>query len=129
MDMIFLYVERSKYPFMYFAEMTYFLFDKHSSLPGQDAFAVFGTPDKMITQLVRDVFGALCFHPQQSNMCSSLYEAPGGAAFPLLEREGDAAAHSSTETTSIIPTSSANLITLPCHKRAGFFGRWRGNKR
>ncbi|MBE3558336.1 MAG: hypothetical protein IMW89_03820 [Ktedonobacteraceae bacterium] len=46
----------------------------------------------MGSQFIGDVLGVLCLHTQQYTIHSRIEEAPGRAALPLLEREGDAAA-------------------------------------
>jgi hypothetical protein len=62
----------------------------------------------MVSELVGDVFGMLCFHPPQSKRCSNLVEGRIWAALPLLEREGDVAALSSR----FAQVSSSRLPTL-----------------
>jgi hypothetical protein len=46
---------------------------------------IFGTPDKMVSQLVGDVFGVLRIHTRQYDMCSNSCEVPERAALPLDE--------------------------------------------
>jgi len=86
MHMIFLDIESAYRPRVGFTDAADFLLDKRGKLANQESFTVLGTPDKVITQLVRDVFGVLCLHTHQYNKCSSLCEVPVGAALPLLER-------------------------------------------
>jgi hypothetical protein len=86
MDMIFLHIESAYRPSVDFTDATDFLFHKYRNLPDQDAFTILGTPDKVIGQFIRDVFGVLCIHIHQYNMCSNTCEVPIGAALPLLER-------------------------------------------
>jgi hypothetical protein len=43
------------------------------------------TPDKMVSQLVGDVFGMLCIHTPNYDMCSKSLEKPRRAALPLDE--------------------------------------------
>jgi hypothetical protein len=88
-------IESTNCPGVCFADPAKFLFDKWSDLAGQDAFAILGTPDKMGSELVGDMFDMLCFHPRQSNRCSNLVEGHIRAALSLLERERDVAALSS----------------------------------
>lgn len=88
MDMICLPISRAYRPGIGFADAAAFLFDKRSDLANQNLLAILGTPDKMIAQLARDVFGVLCIHTRQYNKCSNSCEEPGGTALPLLEREG-----------------------------------------
>jgi len=59
MHMILLHIQSADSPSIHFTQATDFLFDKHRNLSGQDALAVFGTPDKVIAQLIHDVFGVL----------------------------------------------------------------------
>jgi hypothetical protein len=92
MDMIFLNIKSASRPGMRFADATDFLFDKRSKLANQKLLPLFRTPDQVIGQFVGDMFGVLCIHTRQCNICSNPCEAPVGAALPLLEREGDAAA-------------------------------------
>ena len=49
-----------------------FPFDKRCQLPNQNLFTVFGTPDKMVSQLVGDMFGVLRIHTRHYDKCSSL---------------------------------------------------------
>ena len=67
------------------ADAMYILFKKRGALAIQNLFAVCGTPDKMGSYLVGDMFGVLRIHTHQYTMCSSLEEVPVGAAFPLDE--------------------------------------------
>ena len=90
--MIGLDIERPYRPGVGFADAANCLFHKRSKLANQNLLAVCGTPDKVISQLIGDVFGVLCIHTQHYHRCSSLPEVPSRAALPLLEREGDAAA-------------------------------------
>jgi hypothetical protein len=60
--MIFLHVECAYRPGVRFADSTDFLFDKCRKLAHQNLFPVLRTPDKVIGQLIRDVFGVLCLH-------------------------------------------------------------------
>ncbi len=83
--MICLHVESPYRPSGGFADAAYFLFEKQGKLPGQDAFTIVRTPDEVRGQLIRDVFGVLCFHTRQCNTCSIPCEVPVGAALPLLE--------------------------------------------
>jgi len=85
MHMIFLHVKRTYRPGVRFAETTDFLFDKQSKLANQNLFPLLGAPDKVIGQFIRDVFGVLCIHTQQYNICSTSCEVPEWAALPLDE--------------------------------------------
>jgi hypothetical protein len=69
--MIFPHIERASRPGVAFTDAADFLFYKRGNLPGQDAFPVFGTPDKVISQCVGGMFGVLCIHIQYSNICSN----------------------------------------------------------
>src|SRR5260370_5530676 len=89
---VFLDIESAYGPGSGFADAAYFLFDKRSKLADQNLLTIFGTPDKVVGHFVGDVFGVLCLHTRQYNKRSHLLEEPIGAALPLLEREGDAAA-------------------------------------
>lgn len=62
--------------------------EKCGCFPGQDVFTVLGTPDKVIRQLVGDVFGVLCLHTRQYIRCSSFTEEPHWAALPHLKDGG-----------------------------------------
>ena len=86
MDMIFLDIERTYRPGIGVTNPAEFLFDTCCNPPGQDAFAVLGTPDKVIGQFVSDMFGMLHIHTRQYNICSNSCEVPVGTALPLLER-------------------------------------------
>jgi hypothetical protein len=72
--MIFPHIERAYRPGVDFTDAADFLFYKRGNLPSQDAFAIFGTPDKVISQFVGDMFGALCIHTQHDHICSNLIE-------------------------------------------------------
>jgi excisionase family DNA binding protein len=73
MHMIFPHIERAYRPGVDSTDAADFLFDKRCNLPGQDAFPIFGTPDKVISQFVGGMFGVLGIHTQHYNMCSSPY--------------------------------------------------------
>lgn len=60
-------------------------FKKCGNLANQNLFAVFWTPDEMVSQLLRDVFGVLCIPTPYYNMCSNFSLLPGWAALPLDE--------------------------------------------
>ena len=96
MHVIGLDVHRSSGPGVIRTDATNLLFDEHGDLAHKNLLAVFGTSDKVISQFIGDVFGVLYIHTQHYNRCSSLPEVPSRAALPLLEREGDAAAFSSS---------------------------------
>lgn len=67
------------------ADTANFLFKKRGDLANKNLLAVFGTPDKMVSQLIRHVFGVLRIHTPQYNMCSNFSLLPRGAALPLDE--------------------------------------------
>ena len=81
-----MHVKGTYRPGVRFTDTTNFLFDQRSQLANENLFAVFRTPDKMVSQLVGDVFGVLFIHTRQCNMCSNSCEVPVWAALPLLER-------------------------------------------
>jgi len=85
MDMIGLHVERAYRPGVGFTNAANFPFEKRCQLPNQNLFAVFGAPDKVVSQLVGDVFGVLRIHTRHYNQCSSFPEGPRWAALPLDE--------------------------------------------
>jgi len=58
--MIRLHVERANGPGVRFTDATDFLFDECCKLAHQNPFPVLGTPDKVIGQLIHDVFGGVC---------------------------------------------------------------------
>jgi hypothetical protein len=83
--MLCLHIESAYRPGIGFADAVDFPFHKRRKLARQNLFAIFGTPDKVIGQLVGDVFGVLCLHTHHCNICSNLCEVPVRAALPLLE--------------------------------------------
>ncbi len=83
--MIWLHVERAYRPGVSFTDAANFPFDKRRQLPNKNLFAVFGTPDKMVSQLVSDVFGVQCIHTRQCNKCSKSCIVPLWAPLPLDE--------------------------------------------
>jgi len=62
MHMIRLHVERTNGPGVGFTDPADFLFDECGKLTYQYLFPVFGAPDTMVSQLIRDVFGVLRIH-------------------------------------------------------------------
>lgn len=86
--MIGLHIERTYRPGVGFTDATDFLFEKRGEFPDQNLFPVFGAPDKMVSQLVGDVFGVLYIHTRQYNKCSSLEEVPVGAGYPCDSSRG-----------------------------------------
>ena len=86
MHMIGLDIERPYRPGVGFTDAANCLFHTRSKLANQNLLAVFGTPDKVISQLIGDVFGVLCIHTQHYHRCSSLPEVLRRAALPLLDR-------------------------------------------
>jgi hypothetical protein len=85
MYMVRLDVQRSDDPALLRADAADFLFKKRRQFPNQNLFALFGTPDKMVSELIRDMFGMLCIHTPNYNMCSNSLEGPPRAALPLDE--------------------------------------------
>jgi hypothetical protein len=85
MHVIFLHVECASRPGIGFTETTDFLFHKRGKLANENLFPIIWTPDEVIGQFVGDVFGVLCIHTRQYNMCSKSCEVPGRAALPLDE--------------------------------------------
>ncbi len=83
--MSFLHIKRTYRPGVREAETTDFLFDKQRQFANQNLFPILGAPDKVIGQFIRDVFGVLCIHTQQYNMCSTSCDVPERAALPLDE--------------------------------------------
>ena len=73
MHMIFPQIQRAYHPGIDFTGAADFLFYKRCSLPGQDAFPIVGTPDKVISQFVGGMFGMLCIHIQFYYICSNPY--------------------------------------------------------
>jgi hypothetical protein len=57
-------VHRSNGPDILDTDATNLLCKKRGNLADQNLFAVFGTPDKMVGQLLRDMFGVLRIHTQ-----------------------------------------------------------------
>ena len=88
MHMVFLHVESAYRPGVGFTNPAKLLFDKRGDLPGQNTFAVLGTPDKLIGAYVVDVFGVLCLHLRQYNRCSNLQDRRRRAALPYLKDRG-----------------------------------------
>jgi hypothetical protein len=85
MHMIFLHIERIYRPGVRFANVTDFLFAKRCNPTCEDTFSIVRTPHKVVCQLVGEVFGLLCIHTCQYNMCSTSCEIPVRAALPLDE--------------------------------------------
>jgi hypothetical protein len=65
MHMILLNIQSTKQLAIGFTQPADFLLHKHSDRALQDALAVLGTTDKMVSEFVDDVFQMLCFHPHQ----------------------------------------------------------------
>jgi hypothetical protein len=82
MDMIFLHIERTYRPGVGFTETTNFLFDECSQLAHQNLFPLLGTPDKVVSQLIRDMLGLLRIHACHYNRCSNSCEVPREGRLP-----------------------------------------------
>jgi hypothetical protein len=63
--MILLDVERPYRPGVGFTDATDFLFEKRSKPANENLLPIFRAPDKMVSQLVGDMFGVLYIHTQQ----------------------------------------------------------------
>ena len=61
------------------------LLKKRGNLAHENLFPVFGTPDKVVSQFVGNMFGVLCIHTLQYNKCSKSCKIPVWAALPLDE--------------------------------------------
>ena len=85
MHMVGLDVHCSNEPGILSTDATNLLFKKRGNLADQNLFAVFGAPDKVIGQLIRDVFGVLRIHTPNYNMCSNSLEELRWVALPLDE--------------------------------------------
>ncbi len=85
MYMIGLDVHCSNGPGILSTDATNLLFKKRGNLANENLFPVFGTPDKMVGQLIRGVFGVLRIHTRHYNTCSNSLEGPRWAALPLDE--------------------------------------------
>ena len=82
--MVWLDIERAYRPGLLSTDSAYLLLDKRRKIPDQNIFAVFGAPDKVVSQLVGDVFGVQCIHTRQYNICSNPCEVHGKAGLPPL---------------------------------------------
>lgn len=76
MHMIGLHIERADDPGVCFADAADSLFNECSKLAYQNLFAVFRIPDKMMGELVGDIFGVLPIHTRQHNRCSNILCSP-----------------------------------------------------
>ena len=85
MHMVRLDVHCSNGPSILSADTANLLLKKRGDLANKNLFAVFGTPDKLVSQLVGDVFGVLCVHTPHCNRCSNFQKEPRRAALPLDE--------------------------------------------
>jgi hypothetical protein len=74
-----------------------FLLHTCGNLACEDTLAVLGTPDEVISELVGDVFGMLCFHPRQITFVLALRQPVFGPAYPYLKVRGKPALPSSNE--------------------------------
>ena len=83
--MVGLDVHCSNGPGILSTDATNLLFKKRGNPAHENLFVLFGTPDKMVSQLVRDMFGVLCIHPPQFHRCSNSLEELRRAALPLDE--------------------------------------------
>ncbi len=85
MHMVGLDIHCSNGPGILSTDTTNLLFKKRGDLAHENLFTVFGAPDKMVGQLIRDVFGVLRIHTPNYNTCSNSLEEPVRAALPLDE--------------------------------------------
>ena len=83
--MVRLDVQSANGPALFSTDTTNLLFKKRGELADQNLFAVVGTPDKVIGQLVGNMFGMLRIHTPHYNMCSNFSLFPRWAALPLDE--------------------------------------------
>ena len=88
MDMVWLDVYRANRPVPCFADPTDFLLNERCQLAHQNLLPVLGAPDKVIGQLIGDVFGVLRIHTTDCNRCSRFSEEPARAALPPDESWG-----------------------------------------
>ena len=65
MHVIGLDVHRSSGPGVIRTDASNRLFDERGDLAHKNLLAVFGTPDKMVAELIRNLFGVLRIHTQQ----------------------------------------------------------------
>jgi len=65
MHVIGLDVHRSSGPGVIRTDATNLLFDERGDLAHKNLLAVFGAPDKMVAELIRNMFGVLRIHTQQ----------------------------------------------------------------
>ncbi len=80
MDMVWLDVYRANRPVPYFTDPTDFLLNERCQLAHQNLLLVRGAPDKVIGQLIGDVFGVLRIHTPDCTRCSRFSEEPARAA-------------------------------------------------
>jgi hypothetical protein len=85
MHMVRLDIHCSNGPSILSTDATNLLFKNRGDLANENLFALGGTADKMVSQLVGDMFGVLRIHTRQYNMCSHSLEEPRRAALPLDE--------------------------------------------
>ena len=81
--MIFLNSERTYRPGVGFTDATDFLFEKRSKPANENLLPIFRAPDKMVSQLVGDMFGVLRIHTLHYNKRSLFPKVPRWAALPL----------------------------------------------
>jgi hypothetical protein len=87
-DVIRLSIECAYRPGIRFTDATAFLFDTRRQFPNQNLFSLLGTPDKVIGQFIRDVFGVLPIHTQHYYECSLFRKSHVGPPYPYLKDRG-----------------------------------------
>ena len=90
--MLWLDVHRSDRPMILSTDAPDLWFKERGDRADQNLFAVVGTPDKMGSQPVGDMFGMLHIHTPHAHMCSDFSLLSRGAALPRDESEGYPAA-------------------------------------
>ncbi len=85
MHVVGLDIHCSNKPNILSTDATNLLFEKRCNPANENLFPIFGTPDKMVSKLLRDMFGVLCIHTLHYTMCSNSLEGPHRAALPLDE--------------------------------------------
>jgi hypothetical protein len=85
MHMVRLDIHCSNGPGILGTDATNPLFKKRGDLANEKLFAIFWTPDKMVSQLIHDMFGVPCIHTPHYNMCSNFQKELRRVALPLDE--------------------------------------------
>ena len=85
MHVVRLDIQRPNSPALFRADTADFLVENRRQFPNKNLLAIFGTLDKMVSELIRDVFGVLCIHTLNYNICSNSLEELRWAALPLDE--------------------------------------------